>query len=134
MLVKFIDGATPEQKKLWRDEIIILGNDPTAKVTAVSAGEQIVIEGAQGLNCGWEDGEYLSFTISWPVLNQGTIQGAVMTLKNMEDYEIYVASAAHTHYKKLTDHLIKGTYSACYQLAHDLTFHLQEKLIYDILS
>ncbi|KAF8810809.1 hypothetical protein BYT27DRAFT_7134663 [Phlegmacium glaucopus] len=88
VLIKFTPEATPEQKKLWRDEIISLGSK-IPEIKELRTGEKVVIARAAGFDGGWED-------------------GVIITLENMTDYLAYVANPAHAQYKAATNPIIAG--------------------------
>jgi len=60
VLVKFTPEATPEQKLMWREEIIALGAK-IEQVTETRAGEKISIARSAALDGGFEDGKYFHF-------------------------------------------------------------------------
>ncbi|KAF4621152.1 hypothetical protein D9613_000462 [Agrocybe pediades] len=86
VLVKFTPEATPEQKKMWREEIIALGQK-IEQVTETRAGEKITIARAAHLDGGFED-------------------GVILTLADMDAYLAYVASPHHASYKEKTNPII----------------------------
>lgn len=88
VLVKFTPDSTPEQKKVWKDQIVGLSKK-CPQVKEIRFGSKVfAFERLRQNDSGWED-------------------GAVMTFDNLQELQTYATSEAHDQYIALTAEFTK---------------------------
>jgi len=83
VLVKFTPDATPEQKSLWRDEVVALSKK-SPQVQSIRYGNKVIaFERLRQSDPGWDD-------------------GMVMTFESLKDLQTYATGEPHDIYLAAT--------------------------------